>query len=286
VVLKVGNQQVTQADLEFFVRNLNPQVQQAAAGQGRRPLGEQYALMLLLSQEALSRHLDDSPDFRRQMEWQRVQWLAQAEYKKLASQVNVSPEEIGQYYSTHPAEFEQLEVRQIGIRKKAESAKEGAGLSPQEARARLDAIRTALAAGTDAKKVTQDFTIPNVVFIDAQPRSIRHGQLPGELDKKAFQLKDGDFSEPLDTPQGIFCIQAIRHDHPELKTVSAEIENKLRQQKVQATLEALKKKAAIWMDEDYFKAPAAPAQKAPGAPPSSPAPTSPTPGGNQAPHPC
>lgn len=257
VVLKVGSQNFTQADMDFLVESLSPQIQQAVAQQGRKPLGEQYAVMALLSQLAEKDHLEASPEFRRQMALHRLQSLAQAEYGKLAKDIKVSPEEISQYYSAHASEFDQAQVREFLILKQPEGAKEGTpGLSAQEAKLRADQIRKALADGTDPKKVAEKFSVPNTVKIDAEPRTLRHGQLVAVLDKAAFELKDGEISEPLDTPQALAFLQVAGHSRPELKDVSEDIENTLHQQKVQTAVEELKSKTTIWMDEGYFKGPA------------------------------
>jgi len=258
VVLRVGEQKVTKADLEFVISNLNPQGQRQVAAQGRRQVGEQYAVMILLSQGAVNQHLDSSPRVQHQLAMQRMQILAQAQYEELARRVKVSPEEASQYYSTHQNEFEEAQVRQVVIRKRPEGAKEGTpGLAPPDAKTRAEAIRKALSSGGDAKKLAQEFQVPNEVVIDVEPRTVRHGGLIPDLDKAAFQLKDGEVSDIADLPQLLAFIQVVGHRSPESKDVSAQIESSLRQQKLEATLDDLKKKATIWMDEEFFAPPSA-----------------------------
>jgi parvulin-like peptidyl-prolyl isomerase len=273
VVLKVGNEEVTQADLDFVISRLSPENRQAIARQGKRPIGEQYASLLVLSRMAVGNHLDSSPDVRRQIELLRLQMLAQVEYENIVGQTKVSPEEVSQYYAAHPDEFDQAQVRQVVIRKKPDGAKEGTpGLLAQEAKAKAEEIRKAFAAGGDTAKATQDLSIPNVVQIDLQPRTIRRGQLPADLDKAAFQLKDGEISDPFETPQALVLVQVAGRHHLELKGVSTEIENRLREQKVQASIGELRDKTSVWMDEGYFAAPpSAPATQ----PPQTPAVTQP-----------
>jgi Zn-finger nucleic acid-binding protein len=52
-------------------------------------------------------------------------------------------------------------------------------------------------------------------------------------------------------------VKVLAHHRPELKEVTAEIKNKLQQQKLDAEIDTMKKKAGVWMDEDYFKQPVA-----------------------------
>ena len=268
VVLKVGNQQVTADDVNFVLRSLNAQDQKTVESQGRRPLGEQYAMTLLLAQQGSHDHLDATPEFKRQEAWERTQRLAQAEYEKIAQSIKLSPEEVGQYYSQHTKDFEQVEVRQVGVRKKAEGAKADVpGLPPQEAEAKADAIRKAISSGTDIQKVSTEFAVPNVVFIDPGPKKIQRGQLSSDLDKAIFSLKDGEVSQSINTPQSIFFVQVLKHVQPDLNEIRPMIEGTVRQQKLQAQLGELKRKSGIWMDEDYFKpAPAASSSTNPGNP--------------------
>ncbi len=258
VVLKVGNESATKADIEYLISNLNPRLQGVVAREGRKPLGDQYALMMVLSQVAAGDHLDATPDFKRHMAFQRMQALAQAEYEKISEAIKVSPEEINQYYTSHAADFDRAQVREFVIRKKAADAPASApGLAPTEAHARADAIRKAIAAGTDIKQVAEKFSTPNVVMIDSEVRSIRRGQLIPALDKAAFELPNGQLSEPYETDQALAFVQVLGHKRADLKDVSEDIENSLRSEKLQAAVDSLKSKANIWMDEEYFKAPAA-----------------------------
>lgn len=261
VVMKVGTQKITEADMEYLISSLPPQLRQAVAIQGKKPLGEQYAVMEALSQQAEKDRLDASEAFREQMSLQRLQVLAQAEYQKMSGQIKVSPEEINQYYSDHTSEFDEAQVREVVIRKKPDGAKEGTpGLSATDAHARADEIRKALGAGTDPKEIAKKFGVENTVQIDAEPRTIKHKELKDPLDQAAFTLKDGGISDPLENADALAFLQVVGHTHQDLKAVSEDIGNTLHDQKLQTAVEDLKKKTDIWMDEQYFKAPSASSQ--------------------------
>jgi peptidyl-prolyl cis-trans isomerase C len=272
VVMTVGDVKVTKAEMDFLIQNLNPQLRQAVAAHGRGALGQEYSLMLLLSQKAVSDHLDASPDVQREIALQRNQMLAQAEYRNLEGQVKVNPDEISTYYTAHKADFDEASVREFVVRKKPENGKPSdPGLSSQEARARLDSIRKAIVAGTDVTQVAKQYDVPNVVMVEPEPRTVRKGQLLPALDKVAFELKDNQFSDPVDTPQALVLLQVVSHQQPQLRDVSPEIENTLRQQRVQAVLDDMKAKASIWMDPDYFKSPSASQASSPAPTPQTPA---------------
>jgi len=263
IVLKVGDRSVTQAEIEFFIHNMDQQTQRALAQQGLRTLGEQYALMLVLAHEATTKHLDEGADFRRQMEGQQERMLAQAEFQDLQQQAKATPDEISQYYSTHGEDFDSVQVRQIVVRSKPQDAKEGTpGMTLEEGQARVEAIKKALASGTDPKQVAKDFSIANQVWVEAEPRNFRQSPSLSPLQKAAFKLKDGEFTETQRVAGTLTVLQVVGHRRLELKDASQEIENILRNQKLDANIKDLKNKSNIWMDETYFKTPASPAQAA------------------------
>ncbi|MGE5326326.1 MAG: peptidyl-prolyl cis-trans isomerase [Deltaproteobacteria bacterium] len=267
VVMKVGTLSFTAADMDFLVSSLSPQLQRAVAVQGKKPLGEQYAMIAALSQQAEKDSLEKSADVQQELAFQRLQALAQAEYRKISDDIKVTPEEIKQYYDGHGDEFEQAQVREIVIRKKADDAKADApGLSAAEAHARADEIRKAFSAGTDPKQVTEKFALENAVQIDAEPRVVKRGDLIPALDEAAFKLKDGSLSDPFENAQALAFLQVVGHTRQDLKDATETIADNLHNQKLEAFVEELKKKANVWMDDQYFTVPAQPSQPAIQAP--------------------
>ena len=271
VVLKVGDQQFTKADLDFLFANIPPQARQSLATQGKKPMGDQFAVVVMLSQQARLHHLDQTPDFVRRLAMEKQQMEAQTEYEEITEQAKVTPEDINKYYADHSADYDEIIVRQFVIRKKPTdlkadlahpSASTAQGLPPEEAKSRADAIRKEVLAGTDIKKVMDDFKAPGDVIIDAERRKIRRGGMRPELEKVAFALKDGEISEPADIPQALVFFQVTGHSHLDVKDVSPEIERNLKQERVNSAMADVKKNTSVWMDDQYFASPA----KAAGAP--------------------
>ena len=256
VILKVGDESVTQGELEAVVNSLTAQAQKSLSVQGRRPLGNQYALMILLSQEAVSHHLDSTVAFQRALAMARRQILAQTAYQEIVRESAVTPEETSKYFAAHQSEFEEAMIRQVVIRKRLENAKEGTpGLTAQEAKTRAEEIRKALSSGDDPKKVAEKYQVPNLLRVDAEPSSVHRGAMRADMEKAAFELKDGQVSEVFDFGQALVFFKLVSNKVEELKNVSSQIEKTLQQQKVNSALDALKKSAKVWMDDAYFAAP-------------------------------
>jgi parvulin-like peptidyl-prolyl isomerase len=224
--------------------------------------------MMVLSQDALSHHLDSTAAFQRALAMARRQILAQTAYQEIVRQSAVTPEETSKYFAEHQGEFEEVRINEVVIRKKPEGAKEGIpGLSAEEAKARAEEIRKALSSGDDPKKVAEQFQVANVVRVDGEPSLVRRGTMRADMEKAAFELKDGQVSADFDLPQSLVFFKVASHKVGELKDVSSQIENTLRQQKVNSTLDELKKNAKIWMDDAYFAAPSQPGSQGPAKPP-------------------
>jgi hypothetical protein len=277
VVLKIGDQQFTKAEIDSLILSLNPRDQQAIAAQGKKQLGDQYAMMVMLAQQARLHHLDETPEFRLKLAFEKEQLEARSYEQEIVQQAKVTPEEVQQYYTAHAADYDEVMVRRIAIRIKAADtlaapghplAPVGVGLPPEEAKAKAEAIRKELAAGTDIKKVVAEFNAPSQgVNIDAEPHAIRHIPNRPDAEKEAFTLKDGEVGEIQSLPQMLAFVQRTGHTRHELKDVAPEIERAVKQQKIEAAVQQVKKSTPLWMDDQYFAAAPKPPERPTMGPP-------------------
>jgi parvulin-like peptidyl-prolyl isomerase len=236
--------------------------------QGRRPLGDEFVKLLVLSQEALRQHLDSTPDFKELLALSRLKILAEQEYQEIVRRTVVTAEETSKYYADHQSDFDAVQVLQVVVRKKPEGAKEGIpGFPPEEAKTRAEEIHKAFIAGDDPKKIADKYRMENFVRVDEQPYTVRRGSMRADMEKAAFELKPGQVTDVYDLGQALVFVKVVSHQTEDLKNVSARIENTLRQQKINAALETLRQNSKVWMDDAYFAAPAGGA--APPKPPTA-----------------
>jgi len=274
VVLKVGDVQVTEAEFESRIAAIEPQAdpdKDGATEKDRTKLGDDYASVLMLSQQAVANHLDSSPEVSRQLAIARMQVLSDAEFESLMRKATPSSEEISQYYSAHLLDYDEVQIRRLFIWKQRDNSKTAPVLSSQAARASADQIRKEYASGTDVKKLSEDVRKSGEGMLDPEPLTFPRGELPPQLKKVAFTLKEGEWSEVEDTPARLLLIQLVKRDRQQLGQVSERIEKNLQGEKMQALLDDLKKKAGIWMDQQYFGTAVAPvpgAQRRSSVPPS------------------
>jgi hypothetical protein len=249
VVLKVGKVAVRESAMESLIQSLSPQAKQALQRQGRKALGDQYANMLLLSQAAESQHLDSAPTFREHIELDREQLLANMEIQNIASKVTVSPAEVNQYYSSHAQAFHQVQLCEVAVVKKAPGS--NIGFAPADAQAKAAAIRKALGSGQTTAQVSKQFAVPNEVYVQPRTLSPADPSIPSGL-RTAFQLRVGALSPVHDMQNYLEFFQVVGRPVVSLKDATPAIQQGLRQRKVQAVVDSLKKQTPVWMDQSYF----------------------------------
>jgi hypothetical protein len=255
VILKVGGVQVTRAEFESMIGEFEPHGdpdKPGAEDKDRRSLGDDYASVLMLSQQAVASHLDASPEIRRQLIVDHMQILSDAQFARLMTQTKPSAEEISQYYSAHLEDFDRVGIRRLFIWKVGAGSTNTKGLPPDTARARADAILQAAKSGGDPEKLAEAFKDSEEGLLDPEAIPFTRGALPAKLDKVAFALKPGDWAEADDTPDKLILFHLMERDRRPLKEVSSLIEQRVHGKKMEVKLAELKKKTGIWMDEQYF----------------------------------
>jgi hypothetical protein len=246
VVLKVGDRQITQAQFERYIKDLEEQ--QGPAALSREKLGNNYAELLMLSHLAVENHLDSSPTVVRQLAIDRNQILSNAEFAKLKEKANPAPQQISAYYNAHLDDYDLVTLRRIFIYKK--SSDRPKGVDPAEAKPLAEKIVHAYATGDDPSKLVKD---PEVVVLDPAPLTCPREEMPEYMDKVAFSMqKPGEWKELGNNPDVLVLLQLVSRSRVSLSQATPQIEKKLATQNLRDELQSLKKKSGIWLDEAYF----------------------------------
>ncbi len=167
----------------------------------------------------------------------KARYVVEFEVKK---KIFVNPQEVNNYYEKNIQNFvkpERIDLESIFI-----PLEDDKNLSRQKADEALQAIK----GGQDFQKVAPKYTqTPSVGIIE-------RGQMKTELENIAFDLKEGEVSEAIETDDGVYIFK-IKKKYPSeaqaLQEVKNEIYNLIFQEKFQtrlkAWLEKLRKQAYV-----------------------------------------
>jgi peptidyl-prolyl cis-trans isomerase SurA len=195
-------------------------------------------------------HLDTMDDLQKAAEAQGVSWedfkanmrnhiIAQEVIRQEVSpHINISPSEVQAYYDAHKQEFaqpEQVQLSEILI----DTANPDDAAEVAAAKKKADAAEAKLKAGADfatlAKSISGGMTAAN----GGDLGDFRKGQLAKVLEDQTFDLKAGQFTEPIRTKQGYVILKVTKHiagGIPPLKDVEPQIENQIGMQKMDPAL--------------------------------------------------
>ncbi len=263
VVLSVGDLKITAAQYDDIINTLPAQAQAQIRGMGKRSFGERIAELMVLSQEAEKRKLDQEPKLREQIRFQRENLLAQAMFEELQKSLKIDDATVEKYYNEHKSEFEVVKARHILIRVKSAPMAAIPGrpeLTDEEALAKAQSIRKRLEAGEDfatlAKAESDD---PGSSAQGGDLGEMRKGTALPPVEDAAWVAKVGVVTDPVKTPYGYHLIKVESHVTKPLAEVRPDIEAKLRPELANAAVEAMRKSASVQIDDAYFGPPAPPA---------------------------
>lgn len=246
--------EITDEDVETFHRTnptaleevlkLYPQLAQSedARDQVRRQLAE----LRLFADRAKKEGLDKDPGVVLQLRIFPSFAIQQYVMRRLFETTTVSPEEIQRYYNEHPNEFEQVKARHILFSLRPQA---GQATSPDKERVRKRALQVLqrLRAGEDFATLAKEYsddpgTKENGGDLGYFPR----GRMVKEFEEMAFSLSPGQMSDLVETTYGFHIIKVEdKRTAPLDNQTKLEIEQKVRGEKINATLEDLKKRYAV-----------------------------------------
>lgn len=226
-------------------------------------------------------HLDTMEDLQKAAEAQGVSWddfkasmrnhLISQEVirEEVGSKINITPSEVQAYYEAHKDDFnqpEQVRLSEILI----PTADPDNAEQVAEAKQKADEDEAKLKGGEDfatlAKAVSGGMTAAN----GGDLGEFRRGQLAKVLEDDTFDLKAGQYTEPIRTKQGWIILKVTEHTAAgiqPLKDVEPQIENAIGMEKMQPALRAyltkLREAAYIEIRDGYEDSGASPNEMKP-----------------------
>jgi parvulin-like peptidyl-prolyl isomerase len=256
VVITIGEHKITASQFNEIVKRLPPEAQGLARGPQRRDFAMNLAELQMLADQAVKTGLDKKPDLKMQIEFQRMNLLAQAMFQNLQENTAVSDAEVQAYYDAHKADYETVTARHILIRAKGSPMPAGPGkpeLSDADALAKAQALRKRILGGEDfAKLAKQESDDTGSGANGGDLGTFKKGMMVAPFEAAAFTLKPGDTSQPVKTEFGYHIIQVQAHTTKSLAEAKPEILAQLKPAAARQAVVAMTGKAKVKISDTFF----------------------------------
>jgi peptidyl-prolyl cis-trans isomerase C len=271
VVLTIGEEKITAAEIDNFIQALPPKYQAFYGGPGKRYLPQYIIAMKVLSAEAVKLRLGEQPEVALALEIAREEVLSDAARKHFQQSIAVSEQELRQLYQKDKAQSEEVRVAHILIRTDNAPLKSGASGHPalpeSEARQKLQDIRQRILAGADFAQMAKQYSEDTATAASGGDMGvIQPDKVVPPIVNAAHSLEPGQVSGILLTPSGVEIIKVEdKHTKP-FEEVKRALETELRQSKAAELVQHLMDNYHLVIDQEFFAG--APAKQS--SPPSQP----------------
>jgi hypothetical protein len=225
-----------------------PAENQPTALQNRAEFLRQWAMMRRLARAAEAEKLDQMSPSKEALEYYRLVILSQARMNQAATQTLVLPSDVARFYEANLNRYKQVRLKAIyvgfGGQKLTESgAKLKASQIAAQARAGADFVKLVRAHSDDPTSRDKAGDFATLRISDSIPDAVREA---------AFQLKEGEVSEPIRQPNGFYIFRAEKIEVRPLAEVRDEIFTELKQRTYGEWLQNANKEATVVFNNPAF----------------------------------
>ncbi len=176
--------------------------------------------------------------------------------REVGSRVDISNDEVKQYYDAHPQEFtlpERVTLSEILVSTEGKSPEEFAAL-----RSKAEGLRTSVLNGDDFYQVARLYSQGSTAKDGGALGTFKRGELAPQIEEVVFQMSKGQISDVIQTRTGFEFLRVDDHLQAGLQSldkVEADIRNTIHAQKVQPLLRdylaELREQSNITVKPDY-----------------------------------
>ncbi len=196
VLTTVAGAEITNADVDAFIRNL-PQEQQmyAANPQFRKQVLDQLVAFRLYSKYAEELKLDETEEFQKIISNARMEILAQMAMGEILKSITVTEEEAKAFYDANPAQFAQGETvsaKHILVKEEAECS---------------DILEAVVNGSKTFEEAAKEFSTCPSGAKGGDLGTFGKGQMVKEFEDAAFHAEIGHVVGPVQTQFGYHLIK-------------------------------------------------------------------------------
>jgi parvulin-like peptidyl-prolyl isomerase len=257
VVLTIGEEKITAAEIDNFIQALSPQYRAFYGGPGKRYLPQYIIRMKVLSAEAVKLKLAEQPEVAWNIEIARESILTEAARKHIEQGISVSDPELRELYQKDKTKSEEVRIRHILIRTDNAPLKSGASGHPalpeSEARQKLGDIRQRILAGADFAQMAKQYSEDTATAPSGGDMGIiQPDKVVPPIVNAAHSLPPGQVSEILLTPSGVEIIQVEDKRTKPFEEVRPTLEAELRRSKAAEIVQHLMDNYHFVVDQEFF----------------------------------
>ncbi|WP_346913256.1 peptidylprolyl isomerase [uncultured Roseibium sp.] len=229
VVAKVGDAEITEADLAYAAQDIGADLQKFPPTQWRSILLDVVVDMELFAQAAEKDGLGDSDDVKRQLNFLKLKVLRNA-YLKDKIDASISPDDLKAAYDKEYADFsgEEISARHILVKDKAEA----------------EEIIKQLEDGADFAELAKEKSTGPSGPKGGELGYFSKGQMVPEFETAAFALGKGSITkEPVQTQFGWHVIKVEDKrplEKPKFEDVAAQLRQQLIRERYETVMAELK----------------------------------------------
>ncbi|PVB61589.1 peptidylprolyl isomerase [Labrenzia sp. 011] len=246
VVAKVGDAEITEAELAFAAQDAGQELQRFPPAQWRQLLLDAMVDMELMAQAAREDGLDQDPDFQRQLDFLELQALRNA---YLAQKIGgtISEDDVKAAYDAQFADFEgaeEMHARHILVKEKAEA----------------EALVAELDGGADFAELAREKSTGPSGPNGGDLGFFKSGQMVKPFEEAVMTLEPGGYTkEPVETQFGWHVIkleEKRREEKPALEEVGDSLRQQIFRERYQARMAELKDTMKVEILDDKLSLPA------------------------------
>ena len=260
---------ITRGQFEDLASALNPNM----PANMKRQLAEVYPRILLLSHEGEKLGLQNDDHFKKALQFETLQLLAQSTARKLSDEAGQIPDEqLQKYYNDNKGKFEEFTLQRIFIPapEQAAATEKEKTMTPAQVKALADKIHQEAVAGGDFDKLQKEaFTAVGLKSTAPTTKieKITRGSLP-ESQNSVFDLKPGTVSQVFSDPGAYYIYKLVSAQVPAFDTVKEDIKHTLQAERLQNSMKAVLESGKTDLNNAYFaeaEGPGMPQRRSPDA---------------------
>lgn len=216
VLAIVNGNEITEQDVNILLQRLGQRGQQFQSPEGKKHLLQELINQELMYAEAIETEMDKDEEFIDELESAKKEILKNYAIKKLFEDVDIDDTEVKKYYEENKAQF-----------KKPESIKASHILLKTEEKA--NEIKEKLDNGESFEELAREYSTCPSKEQGGDLRFFTKGQMVPEFENVAFNMEEGNISDPVKTQFGYHVIK-LTDKQPAQEANFEEVKDQLKQQ--------------------------------------------------------